>query len=121
MNFIFLLDKQNFTYIELTQKLNILQENKKDLVNERNKILVIVYDDEIYDMIINIFECINELYVSNIYGSYTSYITIYNNIIICIENDTDFNYSNLIFTYNINNINNNDLKLLYYIFKFLIK
>ena len=42
-------------------------------------------------MIVDIFECINE--------EYMSYITIYNNIIICLEDDTDYNYSNLIFTY----------------------
>jgi hypothetical protein len=116
MNFKLLLNKQNFTHIELTKKLDILQDNKKYLVNEQNKMLV-----NIYDMIIDIFEYINESYIHNIYGNYTSYITIYNNIIICIEYDTDYNYSNLIFTYNKNNINNNDLELLYNIFKFLIK
>jgi hypothetical protein len=121
MNFKLLLNKQNFTHIELTKKLDILQDNKKYLVNEQNKMLVNIYDDEKYDMIIDIFEYINESYIHNIYGNYTSYITIYNNIIICIEDDTDYNYSNLIFTYNKNNINNNDLELLYNIFKFLIK
>jgi len=50
-------------------------------------------------MIVDIFECINEEYIHNIYGNYMSYITIYNNIIICLEDDTDYNYSNLIFTY----------------------
>jgi len=50
-----------------------------------------------------------------------SYITIYNNIVICLEDDTDCNYSNLIFTYDKNNINNSDIELLYNIFNFLIK
>ena len=50
-------------------------------------------------MIVDIFECINEEYIHIIYGNYMSYITIYNNIIICLEDDTDYNYSNLIFTY----------------------
>lgn len=63
------------------------------------KILIDIHNDTIYDMIVDIFECINEEYIHNIYGNYMSYITIYNNIIICLEDDTDYNYSNLIFTY----------------------
>ena len=51
MNFKLLLNKQNFTHIELTKKLDILQDNKKYLVNEQNKMLVNIYDDEKYDMI----------------------------------------------------------------------
>jgi hypothetical protein len=112
-------NKQNFTYIELTKKINILQENKIDLVNEQNKILVNVYDDEIYNKIINIFECINESYIDNIYGNYTSHITIYNNIIICIEDDTDYNYSYLTFTYNKNNIISY-LMVIYYLFNYYL-
>ena len=39
MNLILLSNnKQNFTLIELTKKLNIIQENKKVLINENNKI-----------------------------------------------------------------------------------
>jgi uncharacterized protein YabN with tetrapyrrole methylase and pyrophosphatase domain len=98
MNFKLLLNKQNFTYIELTKKLDILQENKKDLVEEQYKILVNIYDDEKNDMIEDILECINEEYIHNIYGNYTSYITIYNNIIISIEDEFDYNYD-----YNYNN------------------
>jgi hypothetical protein len=121
MNFTLLLNnKQNFTLIELTKKLNILQENIQDLINENNKILVNIHDDKIMDMIINIFECINESYIHNTSGNYRSYITIYNNIIISIQDHTDHNYFILIFTYNKNNINNSDLESLYKIFKFLI-
>ena len=110
MNLILLSNnKQNFTLIELTKKINIIQENKKVLINENNKILIDIHNDTIYDMIVDIFECINEEYIHNIYGNYMSYITIYNNIIICLEDDTDYNYSNLIFTYDKNNINNNNL------------
>ena len=58
------------------------------------KILIDIHNDTIYDMIVDIFECINEEYIHNIYGNYMSYITIYNNIIICLEDDTDYNYSN---------------------------
>lgn len=57
-------------------------------------------------MIKDIFECIIEEYIYNIYGNYESYITIYNKIKICINSDTDNNYSKLSFRYN---INNNDL------------
>ena len=115
------MSKQNFTLIELSKKLNILQENIKDLINENYKILVDIHDDKIMDMIIDIFRCINESYIHNTYGNYKSYTTIYNNIIISIQHDTNYNYSILIFTYNKNNINNSDLESLYNIFKFLIK
>jgi len=122
MNLILLSNnKQNFTLIELTKKLNIIQENKNVLTNENNKNLIDIHNDTIYDKIVDIFECINETYIHNIYGNYMSYITIYNNIVICLEDDTDYNYSNLIFTYDKNNINNNDIELLYNIFNFLIK
>ena len=121
MNYKLLLNKQNFTKIELNKKLGIVQFNKEDFVEEQNKILVNIFnDDENLNMIIDIFECINEEYIHNIYGNYESYITIYNNIKICIDTDTDDNYSELFFTYNKNNINNNDLELLYNIFKFFI-
>ena len=122
MNFKLLLNKQNFTEIELNKKLDIVQYNKEDFVEERNKILVNIYDDDEknLDMIIDIFECINEEYIHNIHGNYESYITIYNNIHISIKTDTDNNYFELFFRYNKNNINNNDLELLYNIFKFLI-
>ena len=122
MNFTLLLNnKQNFTLIELSKKLNIFQENIKDLINENNKILVDIHDDKIMDMIIDIYKCINESYIHNTYGNYKSYITIYNNIIISIQHDINYNYSLLVFTYNKNNINYSDLESLYNIFKFLIK
>ncbi len=121
IDFTLILNKQYLTYYELNKKLDILQINKIDLVNEQNNISLNIYDDKIYDEIINIFEHINELYIHNIYGNNTSFITVYNNIIICIENNIDYNYSYLIFTYNKNNINNADLELLYNIFNFLIK
>jgi len=43
MNFTLLLNKQNFTEIELNKKLKIIRYNKKDFVEERNKILVNIY------------------------------------------------------------------------------
>lgn len=113
-------NKQNFTLIELSKKLNILQDDK-DLINESNIIIVDIHDDKIMDMVIDIFECINESYIHNTYGNYRSYKTIYNNIIISIQDDKNYNYSILIFTYNKNNINKSDLESLYNIFKFLIK
>jgi len=116
-----IINKQNFTLIELTEKFNIILQNEKVLINENNKILINIHNDTIYHKIVDIFECINEKYIHNIYGNYMSYITIYNNIVIYLEDDTDYNYSNLIFEYDKNNINNSDIELLYNIFNFLIK
>jgi hypothetical protein len=114
-------NKQNYTNIELTKKLDLIQKDKIILTQIQNKILVNIYEDKIYDKIIDIFEHINKYYIYNQYGNNTEYITIYNDIIICIENDTDYNYSYLNFIFVKTNTSNNDLELLNDIFKFLIE
>lgn len=117
---LFLLNKQCYNYAELTNKLNSIQKNKSNLISTQYKILVNIYDDKIYDKIIDIFDKINDCYILNIYGNNTVYITIYNDIIIHIENDTDYNYSYLSLRYNENDVNKNDLNIICNIFKFLI-
>lgn len=121
MDFIHIFNKQNYTNIELTEKLNLIQKNKTNLTQMQNKILVNIYDDNIYVKLIDIFEHINKYYIFNQYGNNTEHITIYNDIIISVENDTDYNYSYLNFTCDKTNANNNNLELLNNIFNFLIK
>ncbi len=116
-----LLNKQNYTYTELNKKLNLIQKDKDNLIYITNKILVNIYEDYIYDKIIDIFEQINEEYIVNTYGNFLEYIIVYNNIIIDIENDIDYDIFNLTFILNKNDINSSDLELLHNFFKFLVK
>jgi len=114
------LNKQHYTRPELNNKLYLIQKDKNDLIYIKNKIIVNFYEDNIYDKIIDILEQINEDYIS-IYGSeINELITIYNNIIIDIEFDTDTKHSYLIFVYNKNSVNNDDIKLLFNVFKFIL-
>jgi hypothetical protein len=114
------LNKQNYTRPELNNKLYLIQRDKEDLIYIKNKIIVNIYEDDIYDKIIDIFEKINEDYIS-IYGSeINELIMIYNNIIIDIEFDTVNKDSYLIFIYNKNSVINDDIKLLSNVFKFLL-
>ena len=63
-----ILNKQNYKRAELNNKLYLIQKDKKDLIYIKNEIIVNIYEDDIYDKIIDIFEKINEDYIS-IYGS----------------------------------------------------
>jgi hypothetical protein len=117
MNLKSLLKKQNYSYRDLLNTLDKLQD--KNNVEVKYEIIVDIFDDEIYDLMTDLLYCINEEYIENIYGKYTSFVTIYNNIIICIEDDDM--YCNLIFRYDEKKIKNNDLELLCDVFKFLYK
>ena len=114
--------KQNYNDIELKLKLKLIYEDKINLVHISNDIILNIYEDKIYDKIIDILEHINTNYIYNQYGNNTEYIVIYNNIIVSISNDTDNEYSYLEFTYN-KNISwcKMDLTLLLDVFKFLLK
>ena len=115
-----ILNKQNYKRAELNNKLYLIQKDKKDLIYIKNEIIVNIYEDDIYDKIIDIFEKINEDYIS-IYGSnINELITMYNNIIIDIVFDTDSKNSYLTFIYNKHSVNNNDVELLSNIFNFLL-
>jgi hypothetical protein len=117
-----ILTKQNYTCIELTKLLDLIYEDEENLVSEQIEIVNIL-EHEIYDRIKDIFEYINENYFEYDYGKNIEFKTIYNNIIICINNNNYFdkNYSYFILKYNKNNINKDDLDKIYDVFKFLVK
>lgn len=117
-----ILTKQNYTDLELTKLLELIYEDEENLVSEQTEIENIL-DHEIYDKIVLIFNYINKNYFEYYYGKNIEFKTIYNNIIICINNTNYFDKNNSYFTlkYNKNNINKDDLDKIYNIFKFLVK
>lgn len=110
--------KQKYSRKEFNDKINLIINNKNKIIEKYD---CENWSDLIFENIINIADYIYEDYINNTYDTYFQIITLYNNIIINIENDCDISISHIEFNYIEDEINKNDLKVLKEVFAFFIK
>jgi len=70
---------------------------------------------------IDIVDYIYEDYIDNTYDEYWQITTLYNNIVITLQNDCDITDSYIEFDYIDEEINKNDLEILKEVFAFIMK
>jgi len=112
------LKKQTYTEKEFNDKINLILNNKNKMTEkypciERSKL--------VNETIIDIVDYIYEDYIDNTYDKYWQIITLYNNIVITLQNDCDITDSYIEFIYIDEEINKNDLEILKEVFAFIMK
>ena len=112
------LRKQTHSKKEFNDKINLILNNKNKTTE---KYPCIERTDLIIETIIEIVDYIYENYIDNTYDEYWQIITLYNNIVITLQNDCDITDSYIEFDYIDGEININDLKILKEVFAFIMK
>jgi len=112
------LRKQTYSRKEFNDKINLILNNKN---KKTEKYPCCKRTDLIIETMIDIVDYIYEDYIDNTYDKYWQIITLYNNIVITLQNDCDITDSYIEFDYINEEINKNDLEILKEVFAFIIK
>ena len=112
------LRKQTYSRKEFNDKINLILNNKNKTTE---KYPCIKRTDLIIETMIDIVDYIYEDYIDNTYDDYWQIITLYNNIVITLQNDCDITDSYIEFDYINEEINKNDLEILKEVFAFIMK